>query len=83
MKRSSFWRKDRKTVLEGLVGKEHWRIAVRTLGITLLIVLLFAGVGYGLDLVFNRRPLFLIILLILSFFVTQIVLVKYIKKLTK
>ena len=51
--------------------------------ITLSGIILFGGTGYLLDHYFDTNPIFLFVLLVLSFPITQIILYKRAKQLTK
>jgi F0F1-type ATP synthase assembly protein I len=49
--------------------------------ITVLTTIIFAFLGYFLDNVFNSKPLYLIISLVISFPVLQFILYRFVKKL--
>ncbi len=61
---------------EVLIGRNHLQITLRVLFITVLIVALFAGLGYLVDVNFGTKPLGMIAGLLIGFPTTQFVIYK-------
>lgn len=61
---------------EVLIGKDHLQITIRVLLITVLVVALFAGLGYMIDTWFDTKPLGMIAGLLIGFPTTQFIIYK-------
>lgn len=59
-----------------VVGKDHLQITIRVLLITVLVVALFAGLGYMIDTWFDTKPLGMIAGLLIGFPTTQFIIYK-------
>ena len=68
--------------LDVMLGKRI-QMTISIVVITMGGILLFGGAGYLLDQYFDTKPIFLFALIIVSFPVTQIVLYKRVRQLTK
>ena len=62
-------------------------LRIKTFGLAIIVSLasiaIFGGAGYLLDLKMGTKPLLLLVGIVISFPVTQLILAKLVKKLTK
>lgn len=74
---------ERAKKLEQMMFSKHWQITTRVFGITLGIVGIFATIGYLIDQRLASSPIGLIAAILLSYPLSQFLVYKVFKKITK
>ena len=69
--------------LENMMFSKHWQITLRVIGITVLTIGFFAGIGYLIDQHLSSSPIATITGAILSYPIAQFIVYKTFKKITK
>jgi cell shape-determining protein MreD len=63
-----------------IFGKEHFKLSLLTLVITLITIAIFALIGYSLDYLFGTDKILTVIGVVISYPVNQLILNKVIRK---